>query len=172
MALKSSSVLDILLPPIIIMMRECSQALNTCRCAWCLSCGCVSSMLLVLSITFHCHYYIWGCMCSPDTFQFWWLKRYILSSCYYHHEIGSINLTHYHISVVVCLRCLLHYVLSLIAYTLRETRDFVFIIILLLCSSRLLQIVGYVLACSSYSLVYTTPFHYTIVQTYLKTLNL
>ena len=49
-------------------------------------------MLLVLSITFHCHYNIWGCMCSTGPFQ--WLKGYIYSSCYYHHQIGSINLTH------------------------------------------------------------------------------
>ena len=32
-------------------------------------------------------------------------------------------------SVVVCLRCLLHHILSLIAYMLRENREFVFIII-------------------------------------------
>ena len=32
-------------------------------------------------------------------------------------------------SVVVCLRCLLHHILSLIPYTFRENRDFVFIII-------------------------------------------
>ena len=33
-----------------------------------------------------------------STFQFRWLKGYIYSSCYYHHQIGSINLTHcYHI---------------------------------------------------------------------------
>ena len=31
-------------------------------------------------------------------------------------------------SVVVCLRCVLHHILSLIAYTFRENRDFVFII--------------------------------------------
>ena len=31
--------------------------------------------------------------------------------------------------VVVCLRCLLHHILSLIAYTFRENREFVFIII-------------------------------------------
>ena len=55
-------------------------------------------MLLVLSITFHSHYNIWGCMCSTGSFQFRWLKGYIYSSCYYHHQIGSINLTHcYHI---------------------------------------------------------------------------
>ena len=32
-------------------------------------------------------------------------------------------------SVVVCLRCLLHHILSLIAYTFQENREFVFIII-------------------------------------------
>ena len=49
-------------------------------------------MLLVLSITFHCHCNIWGCMCSTHPFQY--IERYIYSSCYYHHQIGSINLTH------------------------------------------------------------------------------
>ena len=34
-----------------------------------------------------------------------------------------------YLSVVVCLRCLLHHILSLIAYTFRENREFVFIII-------------------------------------------
>ena len=51
-------------------------------------------MLLVLPITFHYHYIIWGCLCSTSPFQFWRLKWYIYSSCYYHHQIGSINLTH------------------------------------------------------------------------------
>ena len=32
-------------------------------------------------------------------------------------------------SVVVCLRCLLHHILSLLSYTFRENREFVFIII-------------------------------------------
>ena len=35
-------------------------------------------------------------MCSCDPFQFRWLKGYIHNSCYYHHQIGSINLTHYY----------------------------------------------------------------------------
>ena len=63
-------------------------------------------------------------------FQFRWLRGYIHSSCYYRHQIGSINFTPLsYFSVVVCLRCLLHHILSLIAYTFRENRDFVFIII-------------------------------------------
>ena len=52
MAVRSYSLLDILLPTIIIIMQECSQALSTCKCLWTLSCGGVSNMLLVLSITF------------------------------------------------------------------------------------------------------------------------
>ena len=103
MPLRSYSVLDILLPPIIIMMQDCSQALITCKCLWNLSCGGVSNMLLVISITFHFYYNIWGCMCSTGPFQFRWLKGYIYSSCYNHHQIGSIHLSHcYHIFPWLC----------------------------------------------------------------------
>ena len=45
-------VLDILLSPIIIMMQDCSQALSACKCLQSLSCGGVSNMLLIISITF------------------------------------------------------------------------------------------------------------------------
>ena len=67
-------------------------------------------------------------MCLTGPFKYWWLKGYIYSSCYYHHQIGSIHLSHcYHIfSVVVCLRCVLHHILSLIVYTFRENREFVY----------------------------------------------
>ena len=34
--------------------------------------------------------------------QFRWLRGYIHSSCYHHHQIGSINLTHYHIFPWLC----------------------------------------------------------------------
>ena len=55
-------------------------------------------MLLALSITFNFHYNIWGCMCSTGPFKYKWLKGYIYSSCHYHHQIGSIQLSHcYHI---------------------------------------------------------------------------
>ena len=92
---------------------------------WSLSCGGVPYMRLVLSMTFHFHYYIWGCMCSTGPFQFNWLRGYIHSSCYYHHQPYRLS----YFSVVVCLRYLLHHNISLIAYTFRENRDFVFIII-------------------------------------------
>ena len=42
-------------------------------------------------------------MFSTDPFQYRWLKRYIYSSCYYHHQIGSIHLSHcYHIFPWLC----------------------------------------------------------------------
>ena len=64
---------------------------------------------------------------------------------------------------------LLHHILSLIAYTFRETGNF----LLLLGSLWWVQIVEYVLHCRSYSFVCTV--HHLIiiiVQKYLKTLNL
>ena len=63
----------------------------------------VINMLLVLSITSYFHYNIWGCMCSTGPFQYRWLKGYIYSSCYHHHQIGSIHLSHcYHIFPWLC----------------------------------------------------------------------
>ena len=61
-------------------------------------------------------------------------------------------------SVVVCLRCLLHHILSLIVYTFRENREFVFISIvqfMMSVNSRIrfgLQIV--------FASLYITPSHY------------
>ena len=59
-------------------------------------------------------------------------------------------------SVVVCLRCLLHHILSLMAYTFRE---FVFITIVQFMMSAIL---GYVLDCRSYSFVCTVH-HFIII---------
>ena len=61
-------------------------------------------------------------------------------------------------SVVVCLRCLLHHILSLIAYTFRENWEFVFIIIVQFMMSANIQIrfdLQIVLVC-----LYSTPSHY------------
>ena len=61
-------------------------------------------------------------------------------------------------SVVVCLRCLLHHILSLIAYTFRENREFVFIIIVQFMMSANIRIrfgLQIVLVC-----LYCTPSHY------------
>ena len=63
-----------------------------------------------------------------------------------------------YLSVVVCLRCLLHHILSLTAYTFRENRDFVFIIIMQFMMSANIRIrfgVQIVFVC-----LYITPSHY------------
>ena len=52
---------------------------------------------------------------------------------------NQANTTYF--SVVVCLRCLLHHILSLIAYTFRENRDFVFItIVQFMMSSNIIRL--------------------------------
>ena len=63
---------------------------NVCR----VPCGGVVNMLLVLLITSYFHNNIWGRMCSTRLFQYRWLKGFIYSSCYYHHQIGIIHLSH------------------------------------------------------------------------------
>ena len=60
-------------------------------------------------------------------------------------------------SVVVCLRCLLHRILSLIAYTFQENREFVFIIILFMMSANIRIHFGLQIALVC---LYCTPFHY------------
>ena len=74
-------------------------------------------------------------------------------------------------SVVVCLRCLLqHHILSLIAYTIRGNGNF---FSLLLCSLWWVPIVGYFLACRSYSFICKVNYLIIInVQTYQETLVL
>ena len=97
-------------------------------------------------------------MCSSDPFQFRWLKGYIYSSCYYHNQIGSMNLSHLlsYFSVVVCLRCLVHHVLSRIAYTFRENWDFVSSLLCSICpNSRIRYGLQIVFVC-----LYITPSHY------------
>ena len=38
---------------------------------------------------------ICGRMCWTCPFELWWLKRYIHNPSYYHHQIGSIHLSHF-----------------------------------------------------------------------------
>ena len=61
-------------------------------------------------------------------------------------------------SVVVCLRCLLHHILSLIAYTSRKNREFVLIIIVQFMMSANIRI-RFALQIVSVCL-YSTPSHY------------
>ena len=70
-------------------------------------------------------------------------------------------------SVVVCLRCLLHHILWLIAYIPGKPG---FLFSLLLCSLWWVQIFRYVLACRSCSFVCTLHHLIIIMQTYLRIL--
>ena len=159
MALRLYSVWDIYCLPLSSSYKTAHghwPHVNVCR----VCCGGVVNMPLVFSITSYFHYDIWGCMCSAGPFQYRWLKGFIYSSCYYHHQIGSIHISHcYHIfSLVVCLRCLLHHILLLIAYTFRENREFVFIIIvqfMMSTSNRIRFVLKIVFVC-----LYITPSHY------------
>ena len=172
MALRSYSALDISLPSVIIIMQDCSQTLNiyinVCR----VSCGGVLNMLLVLSITFNFYYKLWGCLCSTGPFWFRWLKGYIYSSCYYHHQIGSVHLSHcYHISPWLCARDVCYIIFCHLLHVRSGKTGNLFS--LLLCSLWWVQIVWYVLACRSYPFVCTV--HHLIiiiVQTYLKIFEL
>ena len=104
----------------------------------------------------HFHYYICGCICSVGPFQFRWLKGNIYSSCYNHHQIGSINLTR--CNHIFPWLCLLHHVLSVIAYIFRENRDFVFISIaqfMMSANSGIRFGLQIVFVC-----LYITPSHY------------
>ena len=51
---------------------------------------------------------------------------------------NQVNITYF--SMVVCLRCLLHHILSFIAHTFRENRDFVFIAIVQFMSSNIIRL--------------------------------
>ena len=86
-------------------------------------------------------------MCSTGPFKYRWLKGYIYSSCYHHHQIGSIHLSHCY-----------HIFLSLIVYTFRENREFVYISIvqfMMSANSRKRFGLQIVFIC-----LYITPSHY------------
>ena len=135
-------------------------------------------MLLVLSITFYFHYDILGCMCSTGPFTYMWLKGYIYSSCYYHHQIRSIHLSNininqhgFHIFPWLCAWDVCYIIFCHLLYIhSRKTGN---LFSLVLCSLWWVQIVGYVLACRSYSFVCTL--HHLIiiiVQTFSEDIEL
>ena len=124
-------------------------------------CRGVFKMLLVLSITLYFHHNIWGCMCSFGTFQYRWLKGFISIAhviFIIQSEVTTFPNVIIFFSVVVCLRCLLHHIVSIIAYTFRENREFVFIIIVEFMTSANSRIrFGLQVA---FVCLYSTPFHY------------
>ena len=93
-------------------------------------------------------------MCSSGPFQYRWLKGYICSSCYYHHQIGSIHLSHcYHIFPWLCAWDVCYIIFCHLLHIRSGKTGNLFS--LLLCSFWWVQILGYVLACISYSFVCT-----------------
>ena len=97
MALRSYSVLDICCLPLSSLCKTTHRHwkhINVCR----VSCGGVFNMLLSYRLPF-IFITIYGVICVQMAhFSSRWLKGYIYSSCYYHHQIGSIHLSHcYHI---------------------------------------------------------------------------
>ena len=98
-------------------------------------------------------------MCSTGPFQFWWLRGYIDSSCYYHHQIGSINLTHYPIFPWLCAWDICYIIFChLLHIHSGKTGIFVFIIIVQFMMSANIRIrfgLQIVFVC-----LYITPSHY------------
>ena len=141
---------------------------NVCR----VSCWGVVNILLVLSIISYFHYNIWACMCSTGPFQYRWLKGFICSSCHYHHQIGSIHLSHcYYNFPWLCVWDVCYIIFCYLLHIYSEKTGNLFLS--LLCSLWRVQIVGYVLSWRSYSFLCTLHhLIFIIVQTYLKTLNL
>ena len=126
------------------------------------SCGGVVNILLVLSITSYFHYNIWGYMCSTGQFQYRWLKGFIYSSFYYHHQIGSIHLSNcYHIFPWSCVSDVCYIIFCYLLHTHSGKTGNLFS--LLLCSLWWVQIIGYVLSWRSYSFVCTLHHHIIII---------
>ena len=81
-------------------------------------------------------------MCSTGSFQFRWLTGYIHSSCYHHHQIGSINLTHYHICPWLCAWDVCYIIFCHLLHIHSGKTGILFS--LLLCRLWWVQIFGYV----------------------------
>ena len=130
----------------------------------------VSNMLLVLSITFYFHYNIWGCMCSTVPFNCEWLKVYIYSSCFYHHQIGNIHLSHcFHIFPWLCAWDVCYIIFCHLLYIHPGKPGNLFSLVL--CSLWWVPVVGYVLACISHRLFVHYLHHLIIIIVHFITLS-
>ena len=101
-----------------------------------------------------------------------WLNGYIYNSCNYHHQIGSIHLSHcYHIFSWLCAWDVCYIIFCHLLHIRSGKTGNLFL--LLLCSLWWVQIVGYVLPCRPYSFVCTVRhLIIIIVHNHLNTLNL
>ena len=107
-----------------------------------------------------CHWTSLACMLLTGPFKHRWLKGFIYSSCYYNNQIGSIHLSHcFHIFPWLCVWdvCYIIFYHLLYIHSGKNGNSFS----LVLCSLWWVQIVGYVLACRSYSFVCTL--HHLII---------
>ena len=130
------------------------EHINVCRVSY----GGVSNMLLVFSITF-----IFIAIYGVVSFQLAifsigdWKESIAYVIIIIESEVSTFPIVII-FSVVVCLRCLLHHILSLFVYTFRENRKLVFIIIvqfMMSASSRIRFGLQIVFVC-----LYITPSHY------------
>ena len=154
-----------LFPLIIITMQICSLTINTYVCLRvCLKCRQSSRLPSSLSVQ-----YVWLCMLDWP-FKFRWSRGYMFNSSYYHYQIGSINFDH-------C--CLIFSWLcawggcAIICYRFHIYPEKAGVVFLYHCVVlRFAQIIEYIMARWSYSLVCTL--HYLIIiimQVFLKALN-
>ena len=125
--------------------------INACR----VSCGCVSNMLLVLSITFYFHYNTWGCKCSTGPFKYGdWKDISIVHAII----IITSEVSTFPIVFIIFRGCVpemfvTSYCVTYCTYIPGKNGNLFSIV---LCSLWGVQIVGYVLACRSYSFVCTS----------------
>ena len=98
-------------------------------------------------------------------------KIYQNSSCYYHHQIGSIHLSHcFHIFQWLCACDVCYIILCHLLYIHSGKTGNLFSLVL--CNLWWVQIVRYVLACRSYSFVCTCTLHHLIIINSIQFISL
>ena len=104
-------------------------------------------------------------MCSTGPFEYRCLKGHIYISCYHHHQIGSIHLSHFcfHICPWLCAWEVCYIIFCHLFYIHSGKTGNLFSLVL--CSLWWVQIVGYILACRSYLFVRTL--HHLIIINFI-----
>ena len=101
-------------------------------------------------------------MCSTGPFQFRWLKGYIYNWCCYHHQIGSIDLSHSYIFPWLCawdvcyiIFCHLLHIQSHLLHIHSRTNGILFSLLLDSANNRTHFGLQIVFVC-----LYIAPFHF------------
>ena len=114
---------------------------------------CFMQMLRRNTITLAFTFKLWSLCCI-------WRTNKCKITCYYYHQIGSIHISHcFHICPRLCVWDVCYTIFCHLLYIHSGKTGNLFSLIL--CSLRWVQIVGYVLACRSYSFVCTL--HHLII---------